>query len=128
MPVGRGMEEEVSFAQESTGVPISLSVDLYVDLGAIPNNQYTAGVAVERMLDVLARVNSALPNGDLVLRGKVIGKDYVAYIDKLDKATVHIRIVSSPDGICLKCDVKRMLEALAKAINARLDDVMAATY
>jgi hypothetical protein len=121
-------EEEYSFAQEPAGGYLTLSVDLYVDLGAIPNNQYTAGVAVERMLDVLARENSALPLGDLVLRGKVIGKDYVAYVDKLDKATVHIRIVSSPDGACLKCDTKRILEALAKAIGARLEDVIAATY
>ncbi|MFP3315830.1 MAG: hypothetical protein RXN91_05775 [Caldivirga sp.] len=121
-------EEAISFAQEPVGGYLTLTVDLYVDLGAIPGNQYTAGVAVERMLDVLARVNSALPNGDLVLRGKVIGKDYVAYVGKLDKATVHIKIVSSPDGVCLKCDARRMLEALAKAINARLDDVIAATY
>jgi translation initiation factor 2 beta subunit (eIF-2beta)/eIF-5 len=122
------MEEEYSFAQEPVGGYLTLSVDLYVDLGAIPNNQYPAGIAVERMLDVLARENSAMRNGDLVLRGKVIGKDYVAYIDKWDKATVHIRIVSSPDGACLVCVTKRMLEALAKAIGARLDDVKAATY
>jgi hypothetical protein len=121
-------EEALSFPQEPAGGYLTLSVDIYVDLGAIPNNQYTAGVAVERMLDVLARENSAMPLGDLVLRGKVIGKNYVAYIDKLDKATVHIRIVSSPDGVCLMCDAKRMLEALAKAINAKLEDVIAATY
>jgi len=127
LPVGRGMEEEVSFAQESTGVPISLSVDLYVDLGAIPNNQYTAGVAVERVLDVIRNDRS---NSDLVVRGKVIGSNYVAYIDRWDKMTVHIRItaVSGSNGICLDCIARKILKAIAKAINAKPEDVIAATY
>jgi hypothetical protein len=119
------MEEEISFAQEPAGEPISLSVDLYVDLGAIPGNQYPAGVAVERMLDVLAKARNGL-----VVRGKVIGGNYIVYIDKYDKMTIHIRInaVNSINGICMDCIARRMLEAVAKAINARLEDVIAATY
>ena len=122
--MGRGMEEEtLSFAQESTGGPISLSVDLYVDLGAIPGNQYPAGIAIERMLDTLVKARY----GDLVLRGKVIGGSYVAYIDTYDEMTIHIKI-NVMDGVCMSCIAKRMLEAVAKAINARLEDVIVATY
>jgi hypothetical protein len=116
-------EEAISFPQEPAGGPISLSVDLYVDLGAIPGNQYAAGIAVGRMLDALVKVRY----GDLVLRGKVVGRDYAAYIDTYDKMTIHIRI-NAMNGTCMSCIAKSMLEALAKAINAKLEDVIAATY
>ncbi|WP_066798153.1 hypothetical protein [Caldivirga sp. MU80] len=115
-------EETLSFAQESTVGPISLSVDLYVDLGAISGNQYTASAAVERALDVLTEARNGL-----VLRGKVIGGGYIVYINAYDKTTIHIRI-NVMDGVCMECVARRMLEAVAKAINARLEDVIVATY
>jgi hypothetical protein len=121
--MGRGMEEEtLSFAQEATGGPISLSVDLYVDLGSIPGNQYPASIAIDRMLDVLTKARNGL-----VLRGKVIGGGYVVYISVYDKMTIHIRINVMND-VCLECIARRLLEALAKAINVNLADVIAATY
>jgi len=128
LPVGESMEEEtLSFPQEPAGGYLTLTVDLYVDLGAIPNNQYTAGAAVEKALDVIRNDRS---NSDLVVRGKVIGSNYVAYVDRWDKMTVHIRItaVSGSNGICLDCIARKILKAIAKAINAKPEDVIAATY
>jgi len=120
---GESMEEEnLSFAQEPVGGPISLSVDIYVDLGAIPGNQYPASFAIEKMLDVLTKDRYGL-----VLRGKVIGGSYIAYIDVYDKMTVHIRINAMGEA-CLVCIAKHMLEALAKAINVKLEEVIVAAY
>ena len=102
--------------------PISLSVNLYVDLNAIPSNPWPASFVIDRMLDVLAKARNGL-----VLKGKVIGENYIAYISVYDKMTIHIKINIMNDAN-IEYIVRRILEALAKAIDAKLEEVIVATY